>query len=67
MINNNRGKVIWYVSHYIGPPEFDTHSRALKFTQYLQDAGYEVIILGSVPVVKIRVFPFDLVKSNVSV
>ncbi len=47
MINNNRGKVIWYVSHYIGPPEFDTHSRALKFTQYLQDAGYEVIIFGS--------------------
>jgi glycosyltransferase involved in cell wall biosynthesis len=40
-------KRIWYISHYIAPPDFDTHSRAIKFAQYLTEAGYEVIIFAS--------------------
>jgi len=44
---NNKIPVIWYISHYIAPPEFDTHSRAIKFTEYLSLHGYDVTIFSS--------------------
>jgi glycosyltransferase involved in cell wall biosynthesis len=41
------GKHIWYVSHYVAPPEYDTHLRVIKFAQELQKAGHEVTIFTS--------------------
>jgi glycosyltransferase involved in cell wall biosynthesis len=43
----NKKAVIWYISHYIAPPEFDTHSRAKKFSEYLTLRGYDVTIFSS--------------------
>ena len=40
-------KKIWYISHYVTPPKFDTHARAIKFSQYLKDEGFDVTIIGS--------------------
>jgi glycosyltransferase involved in cell wall biosynthesis len=40
-------KKIWYISHYTTPPLFDTHSRAIKFSQYLKESGYEVTIFSA--------------------
>jgi glycosyltransferase involved in cell wall biosynthesis len=47
MVMEKEKKNIWYISHYVAPPEFDTHSRALKFTHYLSQAGFKVTIFSS--------------------
>jgi glycosyltransferase involved in cell wall biosynthesis len=44
---NKKSIKIWYISHYIAPPDFDTHSRAIKFSEYLTQAGYDVTIFSS--------------------
>jgi glycosyltransferase involved in cell wall biosynthesis len=44
---NKKPIKIWYISHYIAPPDFDTHSRAIKFSEYLTQAGYDVTIFSS--------------------
>ncbi len=43
----NKKTIIWYVSHYIAPPEFDTHSRAIKFSEFLSLQDYDVTIFSS--------------------
>ena len=40
-------KKIWYISHYTTPPVFDTHSRSIKFAQYLKESGFEVTIFSA--------------------
>lgn len=43
----NSQKHIWIVNYYSTPPEFVSNERHLKFSHYLQQAGYKVTIFSS--------------------
>lgn len=43
----DKTKHIWIVNYYSTPPKYDTHLRHLKFSEYLQEAGYNVTIFSS--------------------
>lgn len=36
---------VWIVNYYTPPPEFDHHGRHVAFARYLQEHGYDVIII----------------------
>ncbi len=40
-------KTIWIVNKYAMPPHLESRLRAIKFAQYLTEAGFEVILFGS--------------------
>ena len=40
-------KTVWLVNYYAMPPEHESRLRAIKFAQYLNDAGYETKIISS--------------------
>jgi glycosyltransferase involved in cell wall biosynthesis len=40
-------KRVWLVNYYAMPPEHESRLRAIKFAQYLNDAGYETKIISS--------------------
>ena len=40
-------KRVWLVNYYAMPPEHESRLRAIKFAQYLNDAGFETKIISS--------------------
>ena len=40
-------KKIWIVNYYAMPQEHESRLRAIKFAQYLNDAGYQTKIISS--------------------
>ena len=40
-------KRVWLVNYYAMPPEHESRLRAIKFAQYLNEAGYETKIISS--------------------
>ena len=40
-------KTVWLVNYYAMPPEHESRLRAIKFAQYLNEAGYETKIISS--------------------
>lgn len=49
MSNSNceKKKVIWLVNYYAMPPEHESRLRTIKFAQYLEQNGYNPIIISS--------------------
>lgn len=38
---------IWLVNHYAMPPEWEPRIRTVKFAQFLQQAGFDVTVIGA--------------------